>query len=275
MQDSGVDLRFASPGIQSPPERLTSNPWLVWTRPNPNARLRLFCFPYAGGGAGIYRQWPNKLQTDLEIVGIELPGRGSRIREQPLNQLGPLIELAAQAMVPYLDRPYAFFGHSMGSLMSFEMARYLRRHQPHGLQPSHLFVAGRCAPQCETEKLLVHTLSDEELLNEIRRLNGTRPEILANPELMTLVLPLLRADFAVWETYVYKHDERLACPISAYGGLRDPDTTRTQIAAWGEQTSASFRITMFPGDHFFIHADERLMLQTLARELREVINRNQ
>jgi len=275
MQDSGIGLRYSSPQDSSGRTmNSTSNPWLVWPRPNPNARLRLFCFPYAGGGSSIYRHWTNKLQTDLEIISIELPGRGTRIREEPLNRLAPLVEAAAQAMIPHLNKPYAFFGHSMGALLSFEMARYLRRHHPQVLAPSHLFVSGRCAPQCDTGRLLVHNLAESELVKEIQRLNGTPPEILADPELRALVLPVLRADFAVWDTYVYEQEEPLACPISAYGGLQDPDMTRAQIAEWGEQTSASFRISMFPGDHFFIHADEALLLHTMARELSEVISRN-
>ncbi len=249
------------------------NPWLVWPRPNPDARLRLFCFPYAGGSSTIYRNWPVKLQTDLEVIPIELPGRGSRIKEEPFNRLTPLVEAAAQAIIPHLNRPYAFFGHSMGALVSFELARYLRRHHAHGLAPSHLFVSGRGAPQCDSGRLLVDTLTDAELTREMQKLNGTPPEILSNPELMALVLPVLRADFAVWDHYVYEDEKPLACPISVYGGLQDRDMTRAHINAWGEQTSAAFRVSMFPGDHFFIHADERLLLQTLARELSEVINR--
>jgi medium-chain acyl-[acyl-carrier-protein] hydrolase len=248
-------------------------PWLVWPRPNPDARLRLFCFPYAGGSSTIYRHWPAKLQTDLEIIPIELPGRGSRIKEEPFDRLAPLVKSAAQAILPHLNKPYAFFGHSMGSLVSFELARYLRRHYPHAPAPAHLFVSGRGAPQCDIDRLQVHTLTEPELMREIQRLNGTRSEILADPELMALVLPVLRADFALWDHYVYEDEEPLACPISAYGGLLDRDMTRAQLNAWGEQTSSAFKLSMFPGDHFFIHADERLLLQTLARELSEVITR--
>jgi medium-chain acyl-[acyl-carrier-protein] hydrolase len=251
----------------------TSSPWLVWPRPNPDAQLRLFCFPYAGGSANIYRNWPAKLQTDLEIIPIELPGRGSRINEEPLNRLAPLVEAAAQAIVPHLNKPYAFFGHSMGALVSFELARYLRRHHPREPAPSHLFVSGRGAPQCDNGRLMVDTLTEPELMSEVQRLNGTPPEVLADPELMALVLPVVRADFAVWDHYVYEDEEPLACPITAYGGLRDRDMTRAQIAAWEAQTSSAFRLCMFPGDHFFIHADERLLLRTLARELSDVISR--
>ena len=251
----------------------STSPWLVWPRRNPDARLRLFCFPYAGGSATVFRNWHTKLPTDLEIIAIELPGRGSRIKETPYERLNPLVEAAAQAIIPHLTKPYVFFGHSMGALLSFEMARYLRRHHPHVPAPSHLFVSGRAAPQCVTERLQVHTLAEPDLLREIRRLNGTPAEILAEPELMALVLPLLRADFAVYDTYVYEHDEPLACPISAYAGLQDRDMTRAHVKAWGEQTSGAFRISMFPGDHFFIHTDERLLFQTLARELRETLSR--
>ena len=276
MQESDAGLRHSSPAGHGPlGTRMSSSssPWLVWHRRNPDARLRLFCFPYAGGSATIFRNWHTKLQTDLEIIAIELPGRGSRINEAAYDRLKPIIEAAAPAIIPHLTKPYVFFGHSMGALLSFEMARYLRRHHPHVLAPSHLFVSGRSAPQCDKERLLLHTLAEPDLVREIRRLNGTPAEILADPELMELVLPLLRSDFAVYDTYVYEHDEPLSCPISAYAGLQDREMTRAEVKAWGEQTSGAFRISMFPGDHFFIHADERLLLQTLARELREAASR--
>lgn len=273
MQESGVRLGDSLAKRYGWTMSSPASPWLVWPRPNPDARLRLFCFPYAGGGAAIYRNWSAKLQTDLEVIPIELPDRGSRIREAPFTRLSSLIEAAAPEIIPHLNKPYAFFGHSMGALVSFEMARYLRRHYPHALAPAHLFVSGRSAPQCDIGRHPVHNLAELALLMEIRRLNGTPPEVLADPELMALVLPVLRADFAVWDTYVYEHEEPLACPISAYGGLLDGDVNRAQVAAWEEQTSASFRVSMFPGNHFFLHANERLLLQTLARELQGVINR--
>jgi medium-chain acyl-[acyl-carrier-protein] hydrolase len=250
-----------------------SNPWLVWPRPNPNARLRLFCFSYAGGSAAIYRHWPSKLQTDLEVVAIELPGRGNRIREEPLNRLPAVVELTARAIVPHLNKPYTFFGHSLGALLSFEVARHLRRNYRHVPAPAHLFVSGRGAPQVVNGRYMIHNLPEAQLLTEVRRLNGTPPEVLADPELMELVLPLLRADFALCDTYVYEDDEPLVSPISAYGGLQDAEVSRAQLTEWGRQTFAAFRVSMFPGDHFFIHADVRLLLQTLARELQEVIGR--
>src|SRR5215213_1931004 len=119
----------------------TATPWFMSQRPNPRARLRLFCFPYAGGGAAIYRLWPQNLPSEVEVCGAHLPGRGTRLREQPFTGLDALVDAAAEAIAPSLDKPFALFGHSMGAMISFELARRLcDQGRP---QPTHLFVSGR------------------------------------------------------------------------------------------------------------------------------------
>ena len=239
--------------------------WIAYRKPRPQARLRLFCFPYAGGGALIFRTWADGLPADVEVCPIQLPGRGTRLMEPLFTQLSPLIQALAQALLPLLDKPFAFFGHSLGALVSFALARQLRRQ--YGVQPVHLFVSAGRAPQLPHQGLPVHTLPEEDFLAELRRLNGTPSAMLEHEELMQIALPVLWADFAVYETYVYATELPLNCPISTFGGLRDRTVSQSDLEAWREQTSGSFSLQMFPGDHFFLNTTQPLLLRVLSQEL--------
>ena len=231
----------------------------------PQARVRLFCFPYSGAGASIFYAWTDILPTTIEVCPIQLPGRGTRLAEPPFDRLKPLVQSVAQGLLPCLDRPFAFFGHSLGALVSFELTRYLRRHM--GLSPVHLFVSAHSAPQISGRDSPIHALPESEFVEQLRCLNGMSEAVLKNAELMQLLLPILRADFSVCETYVYQVGEPLDCPISALGGLRDDHVSRESLDAWRVQTRATFTLRMFPGDHFFINTDRLLLLHTIAREL--------
>jgi medium-chain acyl-[acyl-carrier-protein] hydrolase len=243
----------------------TANPWLYYFKPNPKASVRLFCFHYAGGSALIYRTWAQKLPATLEVVALQLPGRATRMHEPVISKLDDLVEPIAEALAPFLNEPFAFFGHSMGALISFGVARFLRR-QGRAL-PGHMFVSGRSAPQLNREHPPLYNLSDDKLLAELQQLEGTPREVLEHPELMELMLPVLRADFSICDTYEYTEEPPLACPITAFGGLQDFDVTRRRVEAWREQTSATFTLRMFPGNHFFIHTNETLLLNLLATQL--------
>jgi len=245
------------------------SPWLVSRGPSPRARLRLFCFPYAGGGAATYNAWHAGLPAEIEVVAVQPPGRAGRSRERPFDRLGPLVEALAAAVLPHLDRPYAFFGHSMGALIAFELTRHLRR--AHGTQPARLFVSGRRAPHLPRTKKPMHDLPEQEFMSELRGLNGTPEEVLAHPELMEMMLPLLRADFAVVETYEFAPEAPLECPVRAYGGLRDREVSREQLEGWREHTSADFGVRMLPGDHFYLQAEGALLTRSLAGELHALL----
>ena len=262
---SRLSSNFRSMTITTTPSTVATTPWLASFKPNSRARVRLFCFPYAGGGAHIYRTWPNGLPASVEVCPIQLPGRGARMMEEPFTQMSSLVEATAEALLPYLeDKPFACFGHSMGALVSFEFARQLRSRN--GPQPIHLFVSGCFAPDIPDPDP-IHTLPDSELLAEVRRLNGIPKEAQENAELMRLMLPTLRADCTVTETYTPTKEPPLDCPISAFGGLQDQMVSREDLEAWRQQTTASFLLRMFPGDHFFLQTAQPLLLQILAREL--------
>jgi medium-chain acyl-[acyl-carrier-protein] hydrolase len=244
-------------------------PWITLVKPNPAARLRLFCFPYAGGGASAYRTWVQALPPEIELCSIQPPGRESRLRDKPFTQFPPLIEALVQAVGPYMNMPFVFFGHSMGALTCFELTRYLHRHQRP--LPMHLFVSGHRAPHIPDPHPPVHHLPEAEFIQELRNLNGTPDQVLQNEELMQLILPLLRADFELCDTYTYTEEPPLPCPITAYGGLQDVEASRDQLAAWSEQTSQRFTIRMFPGDHFYLLNARASVLQTLAQDLMQVV----
>ena len=233
---------------------------------SPGARLRLFCLPYAGGGASIFRTWPDGLPADVEVCPIQLPGRGTRLMERPFTQLSPLVEALAQALVPLLDKPFAFFGHSLGALVSFELARHLR--SLYGVCPVRLIVSAGRAPQFPHRDRPIHTCPETEFLAQLHRLNGTPRELLEHAELMEIVLPVLRADFALYETYVYSNGPPLSCPISAFGGLQDRRISHSDLDGWRDQTSDSFSLRMFPGDHFFLNTTQPLLVRVISQELR-------
>ncbi len=240
--------------------------WFRYWQRKPQARIRLFCFPYAGGGASIFRTWSENVPPEIEICPVQLPGRENRLLDSPFSRILPLVDAVASALLPYLDMPYAFFGHSMGSLISFELARYLRKVE-YDLAPVHLFISGHRAPQLPDLDPPTHRLPDPQFIEELRRLKGTPEEVLQNSELLHLLIPLLRADFALCETYSYTEDKPLSCPISAYGGIQDSEVSRDLIAAWHKQTSNFFKLRFFVGDHFFVHKEQVSLLQILSLEL--------
>ena len=243
----------------------TLGSWTAGHEPNPQARLRLFCFPYAGGSALMFRIWSNALPADVEACPIQLPGRSTRLMERPFTDLSSLIQVLAQALSSLLDKPFAIFGHSLGALVGFELARQLRRQ--YGVSPARLFISAGCASQIPRQCSPIHTIHAKEFLAEVRRLNGIPKEVLEHDELMEIVIPLLRADFALYEAYVYSAEPPLNCPISAFGGLQDRKVTHRDLEAWRDQTTGAFSLRMLPGDHFFLNTTQPLLLQMLSQEL--------
>lgn len=245
-------------------------PWVKFPPSSSKARLLLFCFPFAGGSARIFETWQNAFPETIAVCPIQYPGRGNRLREQPFMQMEPLVAAVAAGLIPFLDRPFAFFGHSMGAMISFELARYLRKED--NPLPAHLFLSGCRALQFPDRSAIPYDLPEPEFIEELRSLNGTPPEVLEHPELMQLLLPTLRADFSVVQTYSYVSGPPLPCAISIYGGVADPLLPREDLEGWREQTTGMFSLRMFPGDHFFLLTASQILLDTLNQELEQHVN---
>jgi medium-chain acyl-[acyl-carrier-protein] hydrolase len=180
------------------------------------------------------------------------------------------VEALAEAIIPAHTEAYAFWGHSMGALISFELARELRRRGR--AQPRALLVSGSKAPQVRESDPPIFNLPEPEFLAELRRLNGTPTEMLRDPETVKLFMPTTRADFQVVDTYLYQPEDPLACPIYAYGGLQDPYVPAESLSAWRKQTSSKFKARMLPGDHFFIHSSTEALFDALRRDLQEELS---
>ncbi len=250
------------------PNPVSPERWLAYREANPRARLRMFCFPYAGGGASAYRGWGASMPKEVEVCPVQLPGREGRLREPPFTRSTEMISAIADALTPWLDLPFVFFGHSMGAAIGYELTRELRRRGR--TLPLHLFVAGRRAPQLPAREEPIHDLPEPEFIERVRELNGTPEEVLQHAELMKLLIPLLRADFAVNETYEWVEEAPFDIGISAFGGLADPDVLRDDVEAWSVHTRGRFRMRMMPGDHFFLHTQKDLILESVARDLAEI-----
>ncbi|MCB0211586.1 MAG: thioesterase [Anaerolineae bacterium] len=242
-----------------------SNPWLVFPKPNPQANLRLFCLPYAGGKASIFQTWPEMLPAEVELCAIQLPGRSDRLSEPAFTSMPLLIEVMLPHLLSYLDKPFAVFGHSMGGLIGFELTRYLRRQ--HTIQPVCLFMSACRAPHVSLTYSPLHMLPDSAFKAALRYINGTPEPILQNEAFIDLLLPTLRADFALSETYRYYEEALLDCSICVFGGKQDKLVSYSALNAWQEQTQGQFQLHMLPGDHFFLTSAQLRLVGAISHEL--------
>jgi len=233
------------------------------------ARLRLFCFPYAVGGSSVFRTWQARMPDGIAVVPARLPGRESRTSEPPIDRIDLMKIAVVEAIRPHLDRPFALFGHSMGAMIAFELARRLRREKLP--MPVALLVASARAPQLRRGHVPPPAPSDEEFLQELRNLDGLPREVLDNEELLRHLLPALKADSALGRLYTYTDEPPLDLPIRAYNGAEDKRLPREVVEAWREQTTASFALREFAGGHFFMHTEEEEFLRVLAEDLNRLI----
>jgi medium-chain acyl-[acyl-carrier-protein] hydrolase len=247
-----------------------SNSWIARPHPNPQAKLRLFCLPYSGAGASVFYSWAGYLAPLAEVCAVEFPGHGRRLAEPLIDGMAPLVEELATGLQPHLGKPFAVLGHSMGALLGFELSRHLGRHSD--IRPLHLYVSGHVAPQVSSSAEPIHNLPEPEFVQRIRELDGTPEEALESQELQELILPILRADFKVCETYTYEEDEPLNVPMTALGGLADKYVRRKDLQAWSHQTRGPFSLRMFPGGHFFIKTATRSVLDVVAHSLSDAAN---
>jgi medium-chain acyl-[acyl-carrier-protein] hydrolase len=244
---------------------------VIYPKPNPQSRMRLFCFPYAGGTAAVFRNWPRYLPSEIEVCAVQYPGRGSRLAEPLRDDVVDVMNAVYSDLQPFLKKPFAFFGHSMGAMVSYEFARRLQREGQS--EPLQLFVSGCVAPHERMFKEPTYHLPEPEFIAELRRLQGTPAEVLDNAELMQLMMPMIRADFKASQTYTYVLGPPLECLLRAFGGLKDEMVPREKVEAWSEHTRGLFRAQMLPGDHFFLNTSQSLVTRIIAQELLMYLNR--
>ncbi|HEY2647254.1 MAG TPA: alpha/beta fold hydrolase [Candidatus Acidoferrales bacterium] len=232
----------------------------------PDAGQRLFCFPHAGVGPSVFRGWADQLAADAEVCLIQFPGREGRIRETPFMSIAELLPGLIEDMAALLDRPYAFYGHSLGATVAFECALNLRRNQLP--QPVHIFVGASPAPRLPWDHSPMRSLSEDRFLSEMeKRYGALPPEVISDAEMRALVLPVLRADITMIEKYIYSLETPLDCDITAFGGLKDHMVKRSELEAWREQTSGRFRLQMFDGNHLFLKSHKDQLLISVAGEM--------
>jgi surfactin synthase thioesterase subunit len=219
--------------------------------------LRLFVLPFAGGGTAVFRQWSQRL-PGVDVVPIRLPGREMRISEPPYSMMEPLIDALATQLQPMLDRPYALFGHSMGALIAYELAHRLRETQ--APQPLALFASAFRSPERKSRRIPMHNLPSDELLRELKDYGGLPDAIFDVPEILKLMLPTIRADFSILETYTHRDREPLDLPIHCFHGVDDHVVMSDEMNGWEHKTRGECRFHEIDGDHFFIATHEQELL---------------
>lgn len=241
------------------------SPWFVPFKRHHQAKLRLFCFPYAGGNAGLFEPWGSAFEG-VDVVAVQLPGRGSRFTEKPLESMSEIVTQLILELRFFRDLPFVFFGHSNGALICFELARELQRRGIGGLE--HIILSAKRAPHLPRLRPNTYDLPYDDFIEELRCIDGTPEEMLNNKELMSLFVPILRADFKVNETHTYCADIKLKSAASIFWGRLDADIPEADIQAWdADIESRDIEYTEFSGGHFFIHSQQQLVLEKVGKIL--------
>ncbi|HEY1067418.1 MAG TPA: alpha/beta fold hydrolase, partial [Pirellulales bacterium] len=236
--------------------------WLVRPSPRPAARLRLYCLPYAGGGASIYFRWRQLLPDQIEVVPVQLPGREQRYREPFAESIAAITAELEQAILSEADRPFAIFGHSLGASLGLDLVRSLERRG--GPRPGVFFASGRRPPHLPENEAPLHELPDDDFLRLLQeRYNSLPAALLNNAEMRRIYTTTLRADFRLLETHDYRHGQVLATPVVALGGADDAPHV-AEIAQWREYTAADFVSHILPGGHFFLQSAQDEVLKLIA-----------
>lgn len=234
--------------------------WLHRRTPRPGARVRLVCFPHAGGSAGFFGSWSTKLSSGIDVVAVQYPGRADRLAEPPLTSMPRLAAEIAGALEPLADRPIVLFGHSLGALVAYEVARELVRRD---VRPARLVVSGRRAP-LDAPGGTKHLLSDDELVAELVRLGGTEPGLLDGEDARSVFLPAIRADFRLAENYRRLPGREPSCPLTVLLGAEDTEVDVRRAERWAEHATAGFSVHELSGGHFYLVPQEKAVLDLLA-----------
>ena len=237
--------------------------WFRRFHPSPEAKTRLVCLPHAGGSATFYFPVSKSLAPDVEVLGVQYPGRQDRRHEPFLTSIGAIADRVAELLRGKDDRPLALFGHSMGAMVAYEVARRL---EAAGTPAEALFVSGRRAPSRQRDDS-VHTRTDDGVLAELRRLSGTEMDLLGDEDVVRMILPVVRNDYRAVETYRDTASTPLSTPVVAFTGTDDPVASVDEVASWAEHTTADFELVPLAGGHFFLTRHQDVILRYLTDRL--------
>lgn len=229
---------------------IEQNPWIFCNKSRPQADLRLFCFPFSGGGASMYRDWSEAMGDKIEVRPVQLPGRESRFREPRETNADLIVKKIVDVLELFQDKPFALFGYSLGAFLAFEVCRELRnKNLP---MPVHLFVAAMRAPHTPSVHPPLSALPDDEFVQQIEYYYQPNNDAWHITELRDLLLPVLKDDFVLADNYAHRHENPLPCPIDVFAGAEDIGAPPELTKRWSEQTSNIMDYHMYPGGHFFI-----------------------
>ncbi len=252
---------------QAPVESKKGGGWIAYHKPKPNASTRLFCFHPWGASASIYQQWSDALPPEIEVLPIQLPGRQRRLQEQPFTDFASLIEVLGDVLYPYLDKPFALFGHSMGGIIAFELAYFLE--EKYNLKPRHLFLSGIVPPSDNTFLEKIESLSETERLNYLLEISEIPESITEDSSLFNELMNIFKADFQLLQSYRYLEKKPLYLPISSFSGVDDYTVSDRQLSLWSEYTTSNLKIDRIPGKHMFMFLkdSQKLLLELISQEL--------
>jgi medium-chain acyl-[acyl-carrier-protein] hydrolase len=242
----------------------------IGNKANSETKLRVFCFHHSGGTASFFREWHQFLPPGVELMSVQLPGRETSSTQPFITDINIVTKQITDKFHPYQTTPFIFFGHSLGALIAFEVANELHRIQ-YLKPPKYLIVSGRNAPQTKSREKILHNLPDELFIKGLSKYQGMPDEILQNKELLEILLPRLRADFTLSETYQYKNQQPLECPILALGGKDDPTVNYEELDAWKIQTTKKFATKLFPGGHFFLTSARKEVWNVVSTTIKNVL----
>ncbi len=242
------------------------NPWLIEPKSPVSGGRILVCFPSAGSGAAMYREWPDRLTGMADVLRVQPPGRETRFREPLISDITEYLDQLVDILSVRLDRPFAFFGHSMGSIVAYRVA--LRLREKRGIEPEHLFVSAFRSPHAPPMKK-IHHLADGEFIRElIDTYDGVPEQLLNEPEVLELMLPIVRADLAVVAGHQHEATQAFTCPISAFGGVDDRWVDEVQLSQWCVHTRNSFDLHMIAGNHYYINSNLDDLIDRIKARLR-------
>lgn len=248
---------------------LNKSPVQIW-KSNPMCSVRLVCFPYAGGSSSIYSNWWKYLPSNIEVVAIQLPGRGTRISEKSLTSVKEIIDDLMESIISISDKPLVFFGHSMGGLVSFELARKLQ--EENHIIPKHLIVSAKQAPHIiNANRDKIHKLPDADFINKIKEYEGTPNEMIDNEIFLSYFVPMLRADFAVSENHTLNSEVKFKNSITVMGANDDPFADIHRLSEWSRYTEKECDLHEYTGGHFYYVGKENKFLSDINKVIRKYV----